>query len=63
MTPPLQVGVELPDADALRARIEYLDEEAALLRRLLRVTIRIEGRKPLVQDKPPKKPEAAHAAR
>jgi hypothetical protein len=61
--PPLQVGRELPDVEAIQARIDYLDEERDLLRKLLRVTIRIEGRKPLAQPKPVTSAEASHATR
>jgi hypothetical protein len=57
-SPPLQVDVELPDADAIRARIDYLDEEAAPLRKLLRLTVRIEGRKPLTSTNPNAKQRA-----
>jgi hypothetical protein len=38
--------IVLPDAESLRTRIEALDEEAALLRKLLRLVMRIEMRQP-----------------
>lgn len=62
MNPTLQVGVgtELPDAKAIRARLEFIYEEAALLRKLLHITIRIEGRKPLMGRKSADKREVAH---
>jgi hypothetical protein len=37
--------LKLPDPDIVRARIDALDEERGLLRKLLRTIIRIEGRK------------------
>lgn len=43
-----QAGISPPDADAIRARIDVLDEEPALMRKLLRLVIRIEVRNPSI---------------
>jgi hypothetical protein len=60
---PLTVGRELPDADAIRARIERLDEERALLRKLLNVTIDIQASAIRAGADPIRQSETAHAAR
>lgn len=59
----LPAPVPLPDADLIRAKIDELDEERMLLRRLLMVVIRINGRVPRTPSSAPtgrRQPEVAN---
>lgn len=46
MPEPLIPGCPLPDPEIVRARISDLDDQAAVLRRLLRLILRIKSRCP-----------------